>query len=146
MAQLAQYKVNQFAKDLNLKSKDVIDILESKKMAVKSQSTLDEAQFDVLFEALTSSNQITGIEDYIDGITYIPSAIKADEQAKKAEPAAVVAPAQKTEKNCLLGFFSDCHGCLPPPLQMLASIYYTTLFAICQSSPETIGAFFDNSL
>ena len=117
MAQLAQYKVNQFAKDLNLKSKDVIDILESKKMAVKSQSTLDEAQFDVLFEALTSSNQITGIEDYIDGITYIPSAIKADvakkaeaeketnnenkadEQAKKAEPAAVVAPAQNTDKK-----------------------------------------------
>ena len=63
MAQLAQYKVNQFAKDLNLKSKDVLDILESKKITVKSQATLDEAQFDVLFEALTTSNQITGIED-----------------------------------------------------------------------------------
>ena len=50
MAQLAQYKVNQFAKDLNLKSKDILDILESKKISVKSQATLDAAQFDVLFE------------------------------------------------------------------------------------------------
>ena len=117
MAQLAQYKVNQFAKDLNLKSKDIIDILESKKISVKSQATLEEAQFDVLFEALTSSNQITGIEDYIDGITYIPSAPKATaakaeketanenktetqaEAKKVTEPAAAVAPVQKTEKK-----------------------------------------------
>ena len=117
MAQLAQYKVNQFAKDLNLKSKDIIDILESKKITVKSQATLEEAQFEVLFEALTSSNQITGIEDYIDGITYIPSAPKATaakaeketanenktetqaEAKKVTEPAAAVAPVQKTEKK-----------------------------------------------
>ena len=103
MAQLAQYKVNQFAKDLNLKSKDVIDILESKKITVKSQATLDESQFDVLFEALTSSNQITGIEDYIDGITYIPSAAKAEEakaEAKKGTEKKTEAPAEaKTEKE-----------------------------------------------
>ena len=54
MAQIAQYKVNQFAKDLNLKSKDIVDILETKKITVKSQATLDAAQFNVLFEALTN--------------------------------------------------------------------------------------------
>ena len=79
MAQIAQYKVNQFAKDLNLKSKDIVDILEAKNISVKSQATLDAAQFNVLFEALTSSNQIVGIEDYIDGITQIPSVKKAPE-------------------------------------------------------------------
>ncbi len=90
MAQIAQYKVNQFAKDLNLKSKDIIDILESKNISVKSQATLDAAQFSVLFEALTSSNQIVGIEDYIDGITHIPSVKKKPEvEEKKVEEVAV---------------------------------------------------------
>ena len=96
MAQIAQYKVNQFAKDLNLKSKDIIDILESKSISVKSQATLDAAQFNVLFEALTTSNQISGIEDYIDGITYIPSQKTAPEkkepEVKKAEEKVVEAP------------------------------------------------------
>ena len=90
MAQIAQYKVNQFAKDLNLKSKDIIDILESKNISVKSQATLDAAQFSVLFEALTSSNQIVGIEDYIDGITHIPSVKKKSEvEEKKVEEVAI---------------------------------------------------------
>ena len=86
MAQLAQYKVNQFAKDLNLKSKDIVDILESKNISVKSsQATLDTAQFNVLFEALTSSNQIVGIEDYLDGVTHIPSIKKVPEKTEQPE-------------------------------------------------------------
>ena len=99
MAQMAQYKVNQFAKDLNLKSKDIIDILESKSISVKSQATLDAAQFNVLFEALTTSNQISGIEDYIDGITYIPShkAAPANTEAEKA-PEVVKAEEKVVEK------------------------------------------------
>ncbi len=97
MAQIAQYKVNQFAKDLNLKSKDITDILESKNISVKSQATLDPAQFAVLFEALTTSNQITGIEDYLDGITHIPSAKKAQKPEAKEEvkPAPEVAKAEE---------------------------------------------------
>ena len=91
MAQ-TQYKVNQFAKDLNMKSKDIVDILEAKNISVKSQATLDAAQFNVLFEALTTANQIVGIEDYIDGITQIPSAKKVPEKkdVEKKEPAAEV--------------------------------------------------------
>ena len=72
---MAQYKVNQFAKDLNIKSKDILETLEAKGISVKSQATLDATQFNVLFEALTLANQISGIEDYIDGITCIPSVI-----------------------------------------------------------------------
>ncbi len=98
MAQIAQYKVNQFAKDLNLKSKDILDVLESKNIAVKSQASLDPTQFAVLFEALTKSNQITGIEDYLDGKTYIPSAKKVAEPEKKEEtPVAEKAPEAKPE-------------------------------------------------
>jgi len=88
MAQ-TQYKVNQFAKDLNLKSKDIIDVLESKKISVKSQATLEPAQFDVLFEALTSSYQITSIDDYLDGVTYIPSSKPKAEKAVEEKVAEV---------------------------------------------------------
>ena len=98
MAQIAQYKVNQFAKDLNLKSKDIVDVLESKNITVKSQATLDPAQFAVLFETLTKANQITGIEDYLDGKTYIPSQKKAEEnkaEEKKEEAPKEVAKAEE---------------------------------------------------
>ena len=95
MAQIAQYKVNQFAKDLNIKSKDILDTLESKGITVKSQATLDAAQFNVLFEALTLANQISGIEDYIDGITHIPSAINKPEEKEVEETAKPVVEAKE---------------------------------------------------
>ncbi len=97
MAQ-TQYKVNQFAKDLNMKSKDIVDILESKNISVKSQATLDAAQFNILFEALTTANQIVGIEDYIDGITQIPSVKKVPEKKdteNKDKETNAKAPAEK---------------------------------------------------
>ena len=116
-------KVNQFAKDLNMKTKDMTAILEQKGISVKTQKPLEPAEFDVLFEALTKENQITNIEDYLDGVTYIPSKKKAAEKAepkpevvaeapvaakpevvaekkaeeKKAEPAAEVKPQVKPE-------------------------------------------------
>ncbi len=84
MANNPQFKVNQIAKDLNLKSKDIIDIFSAKGIEVKTQKTLEPKEFDILWEALTRSNQITNIEDYIDGITYIPSKINSN-KGKVAE-------------------------------------------------------------
>ena len=84
------------AKDMGVKSKDISDILASHGIEVKTtQSTLSPEQFGVLFEALTSTHQITHIEDYIDGITYIPSKKKPVEP--KAEPKAEVKAEPKTE-------------------------------------------------
>ncbi len=100
-------KVNQFAKDLNMKTKDVMTVLEEKGVAVKSQKPLEPAEFEVLFEALTKGNQITNIEDYLDGITYIPSKKKSEkpaqeekaEETKASEPVAkeVAEPTKKQE-------------------------------------------------
>ena len=84
-------KLNQFAKDLNLKTKDVVTILEAKGIEAKSQKALNPGEFDVLFEALTRENQITNIEDYLDGVTYIPS--------KKVSAPAEPAVAQKTAES-----------------------------------------------
>ena len=97
-----------------MKAKDVVSVLEAKGISVKSQKTLEPHEFEVMFEALTKENQITNIEDYLDGITYIPSKKSAQKPEKKEEketapekaPVAEVKPepekvekAEKTEKT-----------------------------------------------
>ena len=83
-----------------MKSKDVAAILEQKGVTVKTQKPLEPSEFDLLFETLTKENQITNIEDYLDGITYIPSKKKAVAVTKE-EPTekAVEAPAVGGEKK-----------------------------------------------
>ena len=85
MANNPQFKINQIAKDLGKKSKDIVELLVQNGVDVKnSQKTLEAIEFDILFDTITKQNQITEIENYIDGITYIPSKAKPEE---KAEPA-----------------------------------------------------------
>ena len=82
MAVTPQIKANQLAKDLNIKSKDMTDIMSSRGIELKAQKALEPAEFAVLFDAITSMHQIEGIDDYIDGLTFIPSKL---EKAPKAE-------------------------------------------------------------
>ena len=109
MAVKPQIKANQLAKDLNLKSKEITDIMAGKGIELKSQKALEPHEFDVLFDALTSSYQIEGIDDYIDGITFIPSKLEKVEkkapakeiavEEKKTEEPAKAEPAEKTNKS-----------------------------------------------
>jgi hypothetical protein len=99
MANNPQFKVMQLAKDLGLKSKDVVDLCAEKGMDIKTQKVLEPGEFDLLFDALTKSRQVDNIDDYLDGVTYIPSRLakkeKAEEAAKKAaEKAAEALAAQ----------------------------------------------------
>ena len=74
MAVNPQFKINQIAKDLGKKSKDIVDLLAGKGFDIKNtQKSLEAVEFDVLFDTLTKENQIVEIENYLDGITYIPS-------------------------------------------------------------------------
>ena len=80
-----QFKLNKLAKDLGVKSKELVEILTQNGIEAKTtQKALEPAEFDVLFDQLTRANQITNIGDYLDGVTYIPSKIK--KETKKAEP------------------------------------------------------------
>ena len=83
-------KVNQFSKDLAMKSKDIVEVLAREGIEYKTQRALDPNEFAVLFDKITKENQINGIEDYLDGVTYIPT--------KKAE-SQKSAPAPKAEKT-----------------------------------------------
>ena len=81
MAANTQIRPAQIAKDLSLKTKDIIDVFSAAGLEIKSQTALDSFALDVLWERLTRANQISNIEDYIDGITSIPPL-----KVKKAEP------------------------------------------------------------
>ena len=85
MAVKPQIKANQLAKDLNIKSKEIVDLMASRGIELKAQKALEPHEFNVLFDALTSAYQIEGIDDYIDGVTYIPS--KLEKKVEKEEPA-----------------------------------------------------------
>ena len=99
----AMLKVNQISKDLNIKSKDLAEILTKEGIEYKAQKTLEPREFDILFDKLTKENQIKGIEDYLDGITYIPSKIKTEapkeEKAEAVKKEEKAAPQSKTEST-----------------------------------------------
>ena len=88
-------KVNQLSRDLTMKTKDIAEILAGEGIEYKTQRALEPNEFDILFDKLTRDNQIKGIEDYLDGVTYIPSK-KATEPKAEKKPAVAKAEA-KTE-------------------------------------------------
>ncbi len=100
MAVTPQIKANQLAKDLNIKSKDMVDIMSSRGLDLKAQKALEPVEFAVLFDAITSMHQVEGIDDYIDGVTFIPSKLekvekKAEEKKEAADAPEVSASAEE---------------------------------------------------
>ena len=81
---------------MNIKSKEVIDLLAKKGVEVKSSSSLEASQFEFVLNTLTLNNQIDNIGNYLDGVTYIPSK-KKPAAAKPAEAEAVADKASATE-------------------------------------------------
>ena len=100
-----QFKINKLAKDLGLKSKDLVEVLQNNGIEAKTtQKALEPAEFDILFETLTRANQISNIGDYLGGVTHIPSkvkktTVKAEEPKKEEAPVAEVAPKAETPKQ-----------------------------------------------
>ena len=93
MALTQNFKVNQLSKDLGLKSKDLMEILAAHGVEARTtQSALEPDEFGILLNVLTKENQINGIDDYLDGVTYIPS------KKKKAEKPAEEKKSAETEK------------------------------------------------
>ncbi len=92
-----QFKVNQLAKDLGIKSKDIVDLLAQKGVVVTTQQTLESREFDIVLNSLTRQNQIKDIDSYIFGDTYIPSALAAAKEAAEAEAKAKVEAEKKAK-------------------------------------------------
>ena len=97
MAVGSQYKVNQLAKDLSLKPKELTDLMAAAGLDAKTQKALETFELDVIWETLTKSHQIVGIEDYIDGVTGIPSLRKKAAETKPEAKAKPEKPAENAE-------------------------------------------------
>ncbi len=89
-------KVTQLSKDMNIKSKDLLELLASKGISLKTSSSLEPVHFELLLNTLTTENQIDNIGDYLDGVTYIPSKVK--EVAKKPAKEQFSESADKAEE------------------------------------------------
>ena len=97
MAVGSQYKVNQLAKDLSLKTKELTDVMAAAGLDAKTQKALETFELDVIWETLTKSHQIVGIEDYIDGVTGIPSLRKKAAETKSETKPKAEKPEVKSE-------------------------------------------------
>ncbi len=85
-----KYKISTLAKDLNIKSKDLLDLVTALGMLDRKHSSVIEAdEFNLILEALTSKAQVSNFDDYMSGkvtIVKIPSQEELEAEAKaKAE-------------------------------------------------------------
>lgn len=106
----SQYRINQIAKDLSFKTKDILDVFEGAGMSGKTHmTTLTPEEFGLLVWTLTEKRQIANIDDYLDGkIKVVTEAEKnaeaerkvAEEKARKeAEKAAELAAKKAKEEE-----------------------------------------------
>ena len=100
-----KYKINTLAKDLNMKSKDLLDLFTKLGMTDRKHSSVVETEeFNVIMEALTSKKQVANFDDYLAGKVTITQ--KKETPAPKPELAkqenakpAQNAPAKQPEKK-----------------------------------------------
>ena len=90
------FKVNQLAKDLGMKNKEILTKIENSGVNVKSyMATLEPDEFNVFFDELTRENQIKDMDGYLSGKTTIHR--KKVEEKPEAAPQAEVKEEKKAE-------------------------------------------------
>lgn len=92
---MIKYRVHEVAKDFNIKSKEVVDILkEHLNLDKKAQTALEVGELDIIFEILTQNSEVESFDEYF-------AMQKSDEERAK-EKQAVQATRdlkQKSEKG-----------------------------------------------
>ena len=90
-----QMKISVLAKDFNIKSKDIVDILAAAGIDRKTSGTIGPEEYSLFFDRLTTANQITNMSDYLAGKAdierpRIPEAPKSQEKPLAAAGAPAV--------------------------------------------------------
>ena len=88
-----KYKVSTLAKDLNMKNKDLLDLVISLGMDDrKHSSVIEDNEFNLILDIITADHQLSNFDDYMAGkvkIERVPSKEEIEEiERKKAEEAA----------------------------------------------------------
>ena len=97
MAQTNKYRVHEVAKDFNVKSNGIIEMLGTYfEGAKKAQTALTDEELDIIFETITQEKQVESFDEYFK----VTSEKKAEPAPKKEEAPAVKedAPAQQEKK------------------------------------------------
>ncbi len=96
-----KYRVNNLAKDLNMKTKDLIDHLEKYGMEGKTSTAIvTPEEFAILLDKLTLENQSSNMASYVAGELYIAkNEEKPVSEKAEAKPATAKSAAKKTENN-----------------------------------------------
>ncbi len=96
---ISKYRVHEVAKDFNVPSKEILDIV-SKHFdgQKKSMTALEESELDVIFEIVTQENSVENFDDYFASANEPKKETKkeeTEEKAEKAEPDNADAKAEK---------------------------------------------------
>ena len=89
-----QIKINTLAKDFNMKTKDVIDILAQAGIDKKTSGTIDTDELSVFLNCATTGNQVTNMSDYLAGKAEIPK-----EPVKETESSTKTTKPKSTNKT-----------------------------------------------
>ena len=101
------FRINQLSKDLGIKTKELQSILEEAGIGKKTPMTvLTPDEFNLFLDCATKNHQIKNLDAYLNGKTYVPSAIRdaavsareAEEKASAEAAAKARAEAQAKEK------------------------------------------------
>lgn len=93
-----KYRVNTLAKDLELKSKDIVDMLNEKGIEGKAHmAVIEPDEFGVIMNAVTSEAQFTNLNDYVDG-KVMPKGLKIKPQEVAQPQPAVKAEAPQPQE------------------------------------------------
>ena len=95
-----KYRVHEVAKDFNVPSKEILDIV-SKHFdgQKKSMTALEEAELDVIFEIVTQENSVENFDDYFASANEPKKETKKEETEEKAEKAEPDNADTKAEKK-----------------------------------------------
>ena len=93
-----KYKVSDFAKDLNISAKKVLDELNAMgSTGKKNSSTLEENELNYLLEKFSKDNSVKNLDEFLNSAKAPKAEAKPAE--KKAEPKAEKKPEAKSEKK-----------------------------------------------
>ena len=92
-----KYRINALAKDFNIKSKDLITVLDNAGLAGRTHmAVLDEAELSIIFETLTQQNQVDITAFFKE---YDDKKNAKKEEVRKAQEAAKEAAAEEKRKK-----------------------------------------------
>ena len=81
-----KYKINTMAKDLNMKSKDLLDIFAKLGMTDrKHSSAVENEEFNIVIEAISLEKQVKNFDEYMGGVVTIKRNKTAEDKPRSAE-------------------------------------------------------------